>query len=186
VSSRIIVLLPFAAALALVTSAIVPTVSSADDAETRARVEDMYADYKARSFSEIPDVEIDAARALADSLDATPSPDDDVVWLDVRDHRERRISILPGALDLETYEDRRDELEGRPVVVYCTIGYRSGLAARELRRRGVEAHNLAGGILAWAHADGHVVDGRTGGDTHRVHVYGWRWNLLPDGWTGVW
>lgn len=161
-----------------------PSLGDADD--TRSRVDRMYADYKENSFSEIPDLEIAEAVDFADSLEATASTDDDVVWLDVRDPRERRISVLPGAIDRETYEDRRQDLEGRPVIVYCTIGYRSGLTARDLRRQGIEAHNLAGGILAWAHEGGDVVDGRTGAPTRRVHVYGWRWNLLPDGWQGVW
>ena len=164
---------------------VAPSIARSGD-DDAVRVERMYQDYKERSFAELPDVEVARAAALADSLAATDATADDVVWLDVRDARERRISVLPGAIDRETYEDRREELAGRPVIVYCTVGYRSGLAARDLRRQGVDAHNLAGGILAWAHADGEVLDGRTGEPTRRVHVYGWRWNLLPDGWKAVW
>ena len=42
----------------------------------------------------------------------------------------------------------------RQVVVYCVYGFQvSGDAAAELRRRGVDARALAGGIAAW-HAMG--------------------------------
>lgn len=171
-------------AILVVGSVFAPPSVHGDDARTR--IARMYSDYKENAFSEIPDLAIDDARALADSLAETSTRGDDVVWLDVRAPRERRISQLPGAIDRETYEKRRADLAGHPVIAYCTIGYRSGLAARDLRRQGVDAYNMAGGILAWAHEGGDVVDGRTGEPTRRVHVYGWRWNLLPEGWKGVW
>lgn len=174
------------AVLLLVGAAVAVVPSVADDGDNAARVARMYEDYRERSFAGIPDLEVGRAVAYADSLEETPIETDDVVWLDVRDPRERRISTLPEAIDRSTYEERRDALAGRPVIVFCTVGYRSGLAARDLRRQGIEAHNLAGGILAWAHADRTVVDGRTGEPTRRVHVFGWRWNLLPEGWTAVW
>lgn len=174
------------AALLVVVAAGAVVPSLAGDGDNAARVAQMYEDYRERSFASIPDLEVERAVAYADSLEATDAAADDVVWIDVRDPRERRISTIPGAIDRSTYEERRDDLEGRPVIVFCTVGYRSGLAARDLRRQGVEAHNLAGGILAWAHADRTVVDGRTGEPTRRVHVFGWRWNLLPEGWKAVW
>ncbi|HKK72026.1 MAG TPA: rhodanese-like domain-containing protein [Candidatus Krumholzibacteria bacterium] len=165
---------------------VAPRVRAGDSETNRARVERMYADYREDSFAELPDLSVDEARARADSLAANEDDADDLVWLDVRDARERRISRLPDAVDRETFARHRDEWSDRPVVVYCTVGYRSGLAARELRRQGIEAWNLAGGILAWAHEGGPVLDGRTGRPTQRVHVYGWRWNLLPEGWKAVW
>ena len=152
----------------------------AGGAETRERVHRMYEEYRERSFAELPDVGVAEALAFADTNAA------EVVWLDVRDAREQRVSVLPGAVDRKTYREHREEWKDRPVIVYCTVGYRSGLAARDLRRQGIDAHNLAGGILAWVHEGGEVLDGRTGEPTRRVHVYGWRWNLLPDGWTAVW
>ena len=175
--------LPGTVTLLAVLVLVVPTLalgaSAADpDAETAARVQRMYEEYRARSFPDLPDLDVDEARALADTAE--------VVWLDVRGARERRVSVLPGAVDRRTYEQHREEWARRPVVVYCTVGYRSGVAAQELRNGGVEAFNLAGGILAWVHADGRVVDGRDGEPTRRVHVYGWRWNLVPRGWKGVW
>jgi rhodanese-related sulfurtransferase len=41
----------------------------------------------------------------------------------------------------------------RPVVFYCRSGARSAMATAAFRRAGYDAHNLAGGLLAW-HARG--------------------------------
>jgi Fe-Mn family superoxide dismutase len=56
------------------------------------------------------------------------------------------------AEDIETWAP---ELPGdRPVVVYCMYGFQvSGEAVIELRRRGLDARFLAGGITTW-HAMG--------------------------------
>ncbi len=39
--------------------------------------------------------------------------------------------------------------DGIPVLVYCKSGPRSAEAAAILRSRGVDASNVAGGVLAW-------------------------------------
>jgi rhodanese-related sulfurtransferase len=40
----------------------------------------------------------------------------------------------------------------RPVLVYCHTGSRSAMAVAALRSAGFDAHNLAGGIVAWVAA----------------------------------
>lgn len=146
--------------------------------DTAARVQRMYEAYRDRDFPGVPELDVERARTLAESTR--------VIWLDVRSARERRVSMLRGAIDRDTFERLGDDGPRLPVVVYCTVGYRSGRATGELRARGIEAYNLAGGVLAWIHAGGALVDGRTGEDTHRVHVYGRRWNLVPKDWRAVW
>ena len=74
---------------------------------------------------------------------------------------------------------------GAEVIVYCTVGLRSGKTARQLRERGINALNLRGGILAWLAAGGALVDAQ-GAPTNRVHVYGRRWNAVPEGFEAVW
>ena len=64
-----------------------------------------------------------------------------------------------------------------------SVGYRSGSEAARLRRDGLDARNLRGGILEWCHAGQPVVN--AGGPTRRVHVYGARWNFLPEGYEPV-
>ena len=77
--------------------------------------------------------------------------------LDVRSQEEYGVSHLPGALRI----DYRMPLSGgfdaldplRPIVVYCSAGYRSSIVARKLRRAGfATVFNLQGGVFAWANA----------------------------------
>ena len=69
----------------------------------------------------------------------------------------RRTDMLPGArfLPPEAIADWAGELpRDRPVVAYCVYGFQvSGEATAELRRQGIDARALAGGITAW-HAMG--------------------------------
>ncbi len=152
--------------------------SQGEDSSPAARVVQLYEKYKQKDFPGIPDFTARQAMSLADSLD--------FVILDVRAPKERKVSILPGSVDRRSFESHREDWKDRPVLVYCTIGYRSGLTTKKLREDGVEAYNLVGGILGWVNSGGPVVDGQTGEETHRIHVYGRQWNLLPAGWKGVW
>ena len=77
--------------------------------------------------------------------------------LDVRSEEEFGTSHLPGAIRIDY---RRPLSRGqavvdpaRPVVVYCSAGYRSSVVARKLRQAGfAEVLNLEGGIFAWGNA----------------------------------
>lgn len=121
----------------------------------------------------VGDVPVTTARQL---LSANPMP----LLLDVRTPRERAVSIIPGAVtELGT------QPPGTRVVVYCTIGLRSGIRARELRAQGLEAVNLRGGILSWLAEGGQLVDAE-GQPTRAVHVYGRRWDAVPDDVDSVW
>ena len=87
-----------------------------------------------------------------------------------RDAAERRVSTLPGAVT--TVTDRPD---GRRVLVYCTIGFRSGHHTRALRAAGWDDANLAGGVLGCTPVGGPLV--RDGIPVAEVHVYGAAWDL---------
>ena len=147
-----------------------------DDDARRQRIDELYAGYRS-SFPDVPEV---TASELAVLLE-----DDEVVLVDVREANERAVSTIPGALTREQFKARGETLRGRRVVTYCTIGYRSGLFAEELRGRGFDAWNLAGSILSWTHAGRPLVDDQ-GGLTHRVHVYGRKWDLAAEGYEAVW
>ncbi|MEZ5331151.1 MAG: rhodanese-like domain-containing protein [Thermoanaerobaculia bacterium] len=164
--------LPLLGLLALSACARAP----ASEAGREQRIAELYAGYHEK-FPEVPDI---SATELESHLE-----DPGLVLVDVREARERNVSTLPGALSAEEFEAREDELRGRRVVTYCTIGYRSGLYAERLRQEGWDAVNLEGSILAWTHAGGPLVDPE-GRPTHRVHVYGRRWNLAADGYEPVW
>jgi sulfur-carrier protein adenylyltransferase/sulfurtransferase len=74
--------------------------------------------------------------------------------LDVRREDEYEFANLDGLLiPLDQLEERVHELEPYrdvPVIVQCRSGARSARAAEYLRSHGFDAHNLAGGILAWS------------------------------------
>jgi rhodanese-related sulfurtransferase len=89
--------------------------------------------------------------------------DDGAVLLDVRDGDEWAAGRAPGAVHvpLGMLPRRVGELpRDREVVVVCRSGRRSALATRQLVAAGFDAHNLAGGMRAWARAGLPVVDGR--------------------------
>jgi len=80
----------------------------------------------------------------------------EVQLLDVREDDEWSAGHIEGAVHLPMGQlaDRRDELaDDRPIVAVCRSGARSGQVTAALQRAGYEAHNLEGGMQAWAAAD---------------------------------
>ena len=145
------------------------------DSEKRSTIESMYSEYKP-SFPDVTDISVDALLAI---------DREDLVIVDVREPNELEVSMIPGALSKSDFEARLEEFDGKTIVVHCTIGYRSGLYVAELNKKGIDAVNLKGSVLSWAHAGQSFVtpDGET---TKRVHVYGPDWDLLPADYEAVW
>ncbi|HMV68168.1 MAG TPA: rhodanese-like domain-containing protein [Myxococcota bacterium] len=139
------------------------------DAERRALLERIAAGLR-QAFPDVPTVE---AEALLQRL-GEPG----LTLVDVREPHERAVSTLPGAVPLD------DAPATGPLVCYCTIGWRSGLAARRLRQRGVDAHNLPGSVLLWTHVGGPLV--HDGAPTRSVHVWDARWSLAASAFEAVW
>jgi rhodanese-related sulfurtransferase len=139
------------------------------------RINDLYEKYK-RSFPDVPDVSAEEFVAMR--------RENDVVLVDGRKKREQRVSMLPGAIPSREFEKNIEKYKEKTIVVYCTIGSRSGHYARDLIEKGFTAYNLRGSILAWIHAGQKLVS--EGKETRRVHVYGRRWNLAPKGYEAVW
>jgi Fe-Mn family superoxide dismutase len=80
---------------------------------------------------------------------------DDIVVLDVclQEDLRRKTDRLPGSnwRDPQKVSEWAGEIPpGVPVVAYCLYGFQiSQNAAEALRRHGVEASSLAGGISSW-------------------------------------
>ncbi len=145
------------------------------DAAKREAVYRMYADYK----SDFPDVaDISPTRAMARFNTGG------AVFVDIRKPEEMAVSRLPGAISKQAFLDHPDRYANDTVIAYCTIGYRSGVFAREMSGQGVEIVNLQGSILGWVLEGGPVVDAE-GRPTRRVHVYGDKWDYAPAGWESV-
>ena len=96
---------------------------------------------------------------------------DSAQFIDVRQEYEYEAGHVEGArfITLQEIPTRFRELdENTPVIVTCQVGQRSALAAKFLRDKGYDAHNLEGGVEAWVaeglplvsnSARGTVVDG---------------------------
>ena len=142
----------------------------------RQNIEDAYQKYQ-KGFAEVPECRVDDVERLQREKQA--------ILVDVRPVEERRISMLPGAIGAEELERNAAQYRGKPLIAYCTVGYRSGLAAQTYAEQGWDAYNLVGGILSWTHAEGALVDAQ-GQATKNVHVYDKGWNWVAEGYEGVW
>jgi rhodanese-related sulfurtransferase len=75
--------------------------------------------------------------------------------VDVREDREWEVGRATGAVHIELNEltRRADEIpKEKPVVFYCRTGNRSAMAAEAFAQAGWDAHNMAGGLVAWQEA----------------------------------
>jgi len=107
-----------------------------------------------------------------------------VIFVDVRSKKERKVSMIPGALTKREFEKRKKYMTLLTIVVYCTIGDRSAKYTEKLNKKEFQAFNLKGGILAWTHAHQGLED--EFGPTNKLHVYGEQWNLAADSYETVW
>jgi rhodanese-related sulfurtransferase len=146
-----------------------------DDHAKLEKIDQLYQKYK-RSFSEVPDITATELLSL--------KTQQKVVLVDVRPPKERNVSIIPQALTAAEFESQIEKYQDFTVVAYCTIGQRSGLYVKNLRNKKFDAYNLKGSVLAWAHAGQKFVNET--GETNKVHVYGPKWDLLPEKYEGTW
>lgn len=103
------------------------------------------------------------------------------VMLDIREPEEFNVSQIEGAILATTTEDALGALESvpkdRPIVVYCSVGYRSSAVAQELQSAGfTTVYNLEGSIFAWANEGRQVV--REDAPVQEVHPFNAKWGQL--------
>jgi rhodanese-related sulfurtransferase len=75
--------------------------------------------------------------------------------VDVRTPGERPDGVIEGdvLIPLDELSARAGEIDpSRPALIYCRSGSRSAMAVAALRAAGYDAHNLAGGMIAWLDA----------------------------------
>jgi rhodanese-related sulfurtransferase len=94
----------------------------------------------------------------ADDVDVEPARvaelhrDGAVQLVDVREDYEWEAGRIAGArhIELERVASEAGSLDrDKPVVFYCRLGARSGMAANAFRRAGFDAYSMVGGITAW-------------------------------------
>jgi rhodanese-related sulfurtransferase len=98
-------------------------------------------------FGRVPEIR---PSDLAEELKGATPP----FLLDVRSSVEFAAGHLPGAVNVPVTSLASSLVSlgldpGRPVVAICLSAHRSPPAVRLLRRSGIEARQLAGGMLAW-------------------------------------
>jgi rhodanese-related sulfurtransferase len=123
------------------------------------------------SFS-VPTVSCKEAKALQKEQEA--------IFLDARELPEYRVSHLPFARHIG-YDDFKatsllDIPKNKPLILYCTVGYRSEKMGEKLQALGyTKVYNLYGSIFQWVNEGNKVVD-MTGKETEKVHTYNRSWS----------
>lgn len=104
----------------------------------------------------------------------------EAVFLDARERKEYEVSHIKGAHWIGYDDYKRSRLpkvsKSTPIVVYCSVGYRSEKITEKLLQDGyTEVYNLYGGVFEWVN-QGHPVY-VNGHRTHRVHAFDRKWGV---------
>jgi hydroxyacylglutathione hydrolase/adenylyltransferase/sulfurtransferase len=76
----------------------------------------------------------------------------EIQLIDVREGYEHEAGRISGArhIEIERLASEAETIDrDRPVVFYCRLGARSGMAAQAFRRAGYDAWSMVGGLTAW-------------------------------------
>ena len=101
------------------------------------------------------------------------------VLLDVRTKAEFEVSHIHGAQRVEPGSEAGalKLARGKPIVTYCSVGYRSGAFAKKLQDAGyTNVRNISGSIFQWAN-EGRPLE-RDGQRVMKVHPYNGVWGRL--------
>ncbi len=106
------------------------------------------------------------------------------IVLDVREKNEFLVSHLEGAnfVSFDNYNfDKISHLldKKRKIILYCSVGYRSGVITQKLREKGFDTYNLYGGIFEWINQGNSLVD-NNGQRTYKVHGHNKNWSIWLD------
>lgn len=106
------------------------------------------------------------------------------VLLDAREREEYDVSHLPDAVFIgyKKFDEAlvKNISKDKPVVVYCSIGFRSEKIGEKLQKMGyTKVYNLYGSIFEWVNQGNAVVDNQ-GKPTKKVHTYNRSWGKWVD------
>ena len=104
-----------------------------------------------------------------------------VVLLDTREKREYEVSHLKDArwVGFDTFDLKNVAAipKDANIVVYCSIGVRSGKIGEKLMQAGyTNVHNFYGSIFEWVNQGNPVYD-MAGKPTNKIHGYNWKWGV---------
>jgi rhodanese-related sulfurtransferase len=118
---------------------------------------------------DVPEIEVKTAKNLADA-----------VFVDAREKGEYEVSHIKNAVWVG-YDDfdmkRLRQLDkNKPVVVYCSVGYRSERITKKLQNAGFKkVYNLYGGLFEW-YNEGYPMVNKSGQPTQKIHAYNKNWS----------
>lgn len=103
------------------------------------------------------------------------------IFIDARERKEYEVSHIQGAVwvGYDDFDlDRLGEIDrDAPLVVYCSVGYRSEKIAEALTQQGfTNVSNLYGGIFEWVNTGREVVDMQDD-ETSKVHAFSKSWGV---------
>jgi rhodanese-related sulfurtransferase len=100
--------------------------------------------------------------------------------LDIRELKEYNVSHIKNAISI-SFNDFNIKMikhkidKNTPIVVYCSIGYRSEKVGEKLLNEGFTVYNLYGGIFNWKNSNNPVVDNNEIA-TQKVHCFNQEWS----------
>lgn len=107
-----------------------------------------------------------------------------ILFLDAREREEFNVSHIPKARFVG-YDDfgieNVDDLDkDTPIIIYCSIGYRSDRIGGKLKKAGfTNVYNLYGSIFEWAN-QGYPLEDAKNQPTNKLHTYNKRWSQWVD------
>ena len=132
-------------------------------------------DEKVLSLSD-KEVPILPAEELSEWLNGNNS----ITIIDTRSAEEYQTSHLKNAqfADFDSFDATKYSTlnPNDTIVLYCTIGYRSGKCGAQLKEKGFKnVYNLYGGILNWSNNELPLIDTQNQ-STQKVHTYSKSWS----------
>lgn len=133
-----------------------------------------------KTFDEKMNSLYDHTVPLIHANDVTKLNMDSLIILDTREKEEFDVSHLQGAL-LISYDNFEpdnvnDIPKNAPILVYCSVGYRSERIGEKLLKMGfTNVKNLYGGIFDWKNKGNQVIN-QNNQPTDSVHTYNASWS----------
>lgn len=105
---------------------------------------------------------------------------DSYTIIDTREPKEFAVSHIKNAINIPYSSFDEDKVarlpKETPIVVYCSVGYRSEKTGNKLQKMGfTQVYNLYGSIFEWANRAYPLVN-REGQSTRLLHTYNEKWS----------
>ncbi len=126
-------------------------------------------------------VPIISVSALKEQMTSGIAP----IILDTREANEYNVSHIPNAryvgYDFFNLSEIKDIPKPQPIIVYCSVGYRSERIGEKLQSAGyTNVKNLYGGIFEWSN-QGYPMKDKKNNPTYIVHGYAKEWGIWLKG-----